>query len=57
MSSGDESDAEPMYADMLEDIRDVSQSHPSINMREARYTILYRIKQGQAEYKGESLST
>ena len=35
MSSGDESDAEPMYTEMLEDIRDDSQSHPSVNRREA----------------------
>ena len=30
MSSGDESDAEPMSKDMLEDIRDGSQSHPRL---------------------------
>ena len=31
MDSGDESDDEPMSTDILQGIRDVSQSHPSIN--------------------------
>ena len=44
MSSGYESDAEPMSMDMLEDIRDGSQSHPSINRREARNNICDHIK-------------
>ena len=35
----DESDAETISKDILEDIRDRSQSHPSINMREAHYNI------------------
>ena len=39
MQSGDESDDEPMPTDMSEDIRDGSQSHPSMNMREAHYNI------------------
>ena len=49
MSSGDESNAEPMSTDMLEDIRDIRQSHPSINRREARYKIRDHIKQRQSE--------
>ena len=36
MSSGNESDNEPMSTEMLEDICDGSQSHPSINSRDAR---------------------
>ena len=44
MSSGNESDAEPMSMDMLEDIRDGCQSHPSINRREACYKICDVIK-------------
>ena len=47
MSSGNESDDEPMSTDMLEDIRDCSQYHPSINRRRERYKILNCIKQGQ----------
>ena len=39
ISSGDESDAEPMSTDMLEYICDGSQSRLSINSREARYMI------------------
>ena len=45
ISSGDESDAETMSTDMLEDICDGSQYHPSINRREARYKIHDCIKQ------------
>ena len=48
MLSGDESDAEPISTDILEDIRDVSQSRPSINRREALYNIRDHIKQSQA---------
>ena len=55
MSSGDESDAEPMSMDMLEDIIDGSKSHTSKNSRKARYNIRDHIKQGQA--KGSLLST
>ena len=57
MSSGNESDAEPMSKDMLEDIRDGNQFHTIINSREARYKICYRIKRGQSEWKGALLST
>ena len=44
MSSGDESDDEPMSTDMFEDIRDGSKSHLIINRREARYKIGDKIK-------------
>ena len=57
MSSGDESDSEPISTAMLEDICDGSQSHPSINRREARYKMRHRIKGGKAEWKGALLST
>ena len=56
MSSCDESDAEPMSTDMLEDIYEGIKSRPSINMREACYTIRYHIKQRQSEWKGALLS-
>ena len=46
---GDESDAEPMPTDMLEDINDGSQSHLSINIREAPSNIRNIIKQRRAE--------
>ena len=57
MSSGDESDDEPMSTKMLEDIQDGSQSHSSVNMLEARYKICDRIKLSKVEWKGELLST
>ena len=57
ISSVDDSDAEHMSTEMLEGICDGSQSHPSINRREARYKILGCIKQGRSEWKGALLST
>ena len=33
--SGNESDDEPIYTKMLEDVKDDSKSHPNINRREA----------------------
>ena len=46
ISTGNEPYAEPMPTDMLKDIRDGCQSHPIINMREARYKIRDHINQG-----------
>ena len=37
LNSGDESDHDLMYTEMLKDIRDRSHTHPNINKREARY--------------------
>ena len=51
ISAGNDPDAEPMSTDILQDILDGSQYHPIINRIEARYKILYCIKQGQAECK------
>ena len=39
MSSGNESDSEPMYIEMLKYIHEGSHSPPIINMRETRYKI------------------
>ena len=39
INSGDESDNDLISANMLEDIRDVSQTHLNVNRREARYEI------------------
>ena len=52
LNSGDESDDEPISTELLEDIRDGSQSYPNVNRREARYKIRDRIKQIQLEWKG-----
>ena len=51
MSSGDESIAEPMSTDILEDICDGIQSRLIITRREANYKICDCIKQGQLEWK------
>ena len=45
-----------MSSDILEDIRDCSQSHLRINIIEAQYKIRDRIKEGQVEWKGALLS-
>ena len=57
MDSVDESYYEPMSTEMLEDIRDGSKFHPSVNRREAHYKIRDRIKQIQSEWKGELKAT
>ena len=49
MSSGDESDDEPMYTKMLEDICDGSQYHLRVNRIEIRYNIRDCMKKSQAE--------
>ena len=46
INSGDESDHDLISTEMLEDIRDGSQTHPNVNKREARYKIRDRIRQG-----------
>ena len=43
MSSGDEYDVEPMSTYISKNICDGSQSHPSINRREARYRMRDRL--------------
>ena len=48
ISSGDDSNAELISTNMLEDICDGSQSHPRKNRIEACYKIRDCIKQGQA---------
>ena len=48
MNSGDESDHDLISTEMLEDIRDGSQTHPNVNRREARYKIRDHIRQRQS---------
>ena len=57
INSGDESDHDLISTEMLEDIRDRSQTHPNVNRREALYKISDRIRQRQSEWKGASKST
>ena len=46
--SGDESDDDLISTEMLEDIRDGSQTHLNVDKREARHKIRHRIKQRQS---------
>ena len=57
MDSGDESDHNIISTEMLVDIRDGSQIHPNVNMREARYKLRDRIRQRQSGWKGVSKAT
>ena len=52
MNSGDESDYALISMEMIEDICEVSQTHPNVNIRESRYKIRDRIRQRQLEWKG-----
>ena len=54
---GDESDHDLISTEMLEDIRDRSQTHPNFNRREARYKISDLIRQRQSEWKGALKAT
>ena len=51
INSGDESDHDLISTEMLEDIRDGSQTHPNVDKREARRKIRDRIKLRQSEWK------
>ena len=51
INSGDESDHDLISTEMLEDIRDGSQTHPKVNRKEARYKIRDHIRQIQLEWK------
>ena len=49
INSGDESDHDLLSTEMLEDIRDGSQTHPNVNRIESRYKIRDNIRQRQSE--------
>ena len=48
IDSGDESDHDLISTEMLEYIREVSQTHPNVNKRKARYKIRDHIRQRQS---------
>ena len=48
MDSGDGSDHDLIYTEMLEDNSDGSQTHPNVNCRKAHYKICDRISQRQS---------
>ena len=49
---GDKSDHYLISTEMLEDIRDRSQTHPNVNRRYARYKIRDDIRRRKSEWKG-----
>ena len=51
LGSNEESDHDLISTEMLEDICDGSQIHPSINKREARYKIRDRVRQNESQWK------
>ena len=57
MDSGDESDHDLISTEMLEDVRDGSQTYLNVNSREARYKIHDRIRQRPSERKGALKAT
>ena len=57
IDSNEQSDHDLISTEMLEDIRDGSQTHPIINRRKARYKICDRVRQRQSERKGELKAT
>ena len=52
INAGDESDHDLISTEMLEDIRDRSQTYPNVNIREARYKIRDHIRKRKPEWKG-----
>ena len=57
INSGDDSDHDLIYTEMLEDIRDGSQTHLNFNRREARYKIRDRIRKRKWEWEGALKAT
>ena len=52
INSGDQSDHDLISTEMLEYIRDGSQTYPNVNKRESRYKISDRVRKRQSEWKG-----
>ena len=57
LDSNEQSDHDLISTEMLEDIRDGSQTHPNVNKREARYEICDRIRRKESQCKGELKAT
>ena len=53
----EKSDHDLISTEMLEDIRDGSQTQPNVNRREASYKIRDRIRQRKSEWKGALKAT
>ena len=57
IDSNEKFDHNLISTEMLEDIRDRSQTHPTVNKREARCKIRDLIQQSQSEWKGALKAT
>ena len=57
INSGNESDHDLIYTEMLQEICDGSQNHPNVNKREARYEIRDRVRQKELQWKLELKAT
>ena len=57
INSGDDSDHDLISTEMLEDICDISQTHPNVNRIEVHYKIRDCIRQRQSEWKGALKAT
>ena len=57
MNSGDDSDHDDISTEMLEYIRDGSQTHLNVNKREAHYKICDRVRKKELQWKGALKAT
>ena len=57
LDSNEKSDHDLISKEMIEDIRDGSQTHPDVNKMEARYKMRDPIRQRQSEQKGALKAT
>ena len=51
LDSNEESDNDLISTEMLEDIRDESQTHLNVNKRKARYKIRDRVRKKESQWK------
>ena len=57
IESNENSDHDIISTEMLEDIRDVSKTHPNVHKREARYEIRDRVRRKELQWKGALKAT
>ena len=57
LDSNEQSNHDFISTEMLEDIRDGSQTHPNVNKRESRYKIRDRVRQKESQRKGALKAT
>ena len=57
LDSNEQSDHDRISTEILEGIRDRSQTHPNVNKREARYKIRYLVRHKELQWKGALKAT